>query len=151
MGRIHNCFLWFLQVSEFTNSTSDSTTLQWSDITSLSTTLTIRLCQWKTDPFRKGLTLNISATNASTCPVKALLWYRDMIPQSERNGSLFSAGRFFSVVANTCNEYSPLLTTANWSQFTVIFQSQFPHWSGYNLSCSRFSTLADWGIGLLEH
>ena len=87
-------FYGFLRVSEFTSSTSDSATLQWSDITLSSNTVSIRLRQSKTDPFRKGQTLSISATNTSTCPVRALLQYREMIPTALRSGPLFAAGRF---------------------------------------------------------
>ena len=87
-------FYGFLCLSKFTNSTSDSATLQWSDVPLSSSTLTIRLRQSKTDPFRKGHTLQISATNTSTCPIQALLRYREMIPPAIRSGSLFSAGRF---------------------------------------------------------
>ena len=45
--------LWaaFLRVSEFTSSSSDATTLRWSDISLSSSTLTISLRQSKTDPF----------------------------------------------------------------------------------------------------
>ena len=44
-------FYGFLQVSEFTSSSSDTTTLRWSDISLSSSTLTISLRQSKTDPF----------------------------------------------------------------------------------------------------
>ena len=65
-------FYGFLRVGEFTSSVNASATLQWSDIQLSPTALTIRLRQSKTDPFRRGHTLSISATNTSTCPVKAL-------------------------------------------------------------------------------
>ena len=76
------------------------TYVQWSDVTLSSSTLTIRIHQSKTDPFRKVHTLHISATSTSTCPVQALLRNREMIPPAVRSGSLFSARRF-----------SPLLRT----------------------------------------
>ena len=65
-------FYGFVRVGEFTSSVNASATLQWSDIQLSPTALTIRLRQSKTDPFRWGHTLSISATNTSTCPVKAL-------------------------------------------------------------------------------
>ena len=87
-------FYGFLRVSEFTSSSSDATTLRWSDISLSSSTLTISLRQSKTDPFRRRHTLSISATNTSTCPVRALQQYSRMIPVTQQFGPLFSAGQF---------------------------------------------------------
>ena len=87
-------FYGFLRVSEFTSSSSDATTLRWSDISLSSSTQTISLRQSKTDPFRRGHALSISATNTSTCPVRALKQYSRMIPVAQQFGSLFSAGQF---------------------------------------------------------
>ena len=87
-------FYAFLRASEFTSSANDSATLRWSDIQISSNTLIITLRQSKTDPFRRGHTLYISATITSTCPVKALQQYTSMIPTEHRIGSLFKAGRF---------------------------------------------------------
>ena len=87
-------FYGFLRVSEFTSSCSDNATLQWSDIHLSSSTLTITLRQSKTDPFRRGHTLSISATNTSTCLVRALQQYSRMIPATQQFGPLFSAGHF---------------------------------------------------------
>ena len=87
-------FYAFLRASEFTSSANDSATLRWSDIQISSNTLIITLRQSKTDPFRRGHTLYISATTTSTCPVKALQQYTSLIPTEHRTGSLFKAGRF---------------------------------------------------------
>ena len=88
-------FYGFLRVGEFTSSVNASATLQWSDIQLSPTALTIRLRQSKTDSFHRGHTLSISATNTSTCPVKALQRYQGMVPVDQRMGPLFAAGQFF--------------------------------------------------------
>ena len=54
----------------------------------------IHLHQSKTDPFRKGCTITIAATNTSTCPCKALQFYSNLIPSAKKQGPLFNAGSF---------------------------------------------------------
>ena len=121
MGSIHNCFL---RVSEFTSSFSDAATLKWSDIHLSSSTLTISLHQSKTDPFRRDHTLSISATNTSTCPVRALQQYSRMIPRTKQFGPLFSAGHFSPLskaqVSNTLRHcYSKEVMTHNCTPATA--------------------------------
>ena len=106
-------FYGFLRVSEFTSSSSDATTLRWSDISLSSSTLTISLRQSKTAPFRRGHALSILATNTSTCPVRALKQYSRMIPVTQQFGPLFSAGQFFPIVKGTGIKHSPSLITAS--------------------------------------
>jgi len=66
-------FFGFLRASEFTITTTDSSTLRWSDIQLSTTNLSILIRQSKTDPFRTGHVLHIAATGALTCPVKAMI------------------------------------------------------------------------------
>ena len=82
-------FYGFLRVSEFTGLS-----LQWSDMHLDTQTISVRTRQSKTDPFRKGLTLSITSTGTSTCPVRAMHKYCSMIPREQHTGPLFSAGKF---------------------------------------------------------
>ena len=82
-------FYGFLSVSEFTGLS-----LQWSDMHLDTQTISVRIRQSKTDPFRKGLTLSITSTGTSTCPVRAMHKYCSMIPREQHTGPLFSAGKF---------------------------------------------------------
>ena len=59
-------FYAFLRAGEFTDSS-----LQWCDVQSSPTTITIHLRQSKTDPFRRGQSIILQATSTSTCPVRA--------------------------------------------------------------------------------
>ena len=87
-------FYGFLRVSEFTESVTDSTTLQWSDT---AITLFILIRQPKTDPFCKGNILHIAATGA-TSPVKAMLQYSSMISSNDISGCACSRPAFTSVM-----------------------------------------------------
>ena len=92
-----------MRVSEFTTPpTSDTFSppgLHWSDIqlnTNLLNTnsMSFTLHQSKTDPFRQGHQINISATNTSTSPVRAMHKYMSIIPPANRKGPLFNGGCF---------------------------------------------------------
>ena len=50
--------------------------------------------QSKTDPFRRGQRITIAVTNTSTCPVRALHHYVNLIPPASRSDPLFTGGRF---------------------------------------------------------
>ena len=56
--------------------------------------MSVTLHQSKTDPFRQGHQINISATNTSMCPVRAMHKYMSIIPPANRKGPLFNGGRF---------------------------------------------------------
>ena len=80
-------FYAFLRAGEFTGLS-----LQWSDVQSSSTTITIHLRQSKTDSFRRGQSIFLQATSTSTCPVWAIY---DLI--TTRTGPLYCGGRFNSL------------------------------------------------------
>ena len=80
-------FYAFLQAGEFTGSS-----LQWSDVQSSSTTITIHLSQSKTDQFRRGESIFLQGTSTSTCPVRAMNLLTDLI--TTRTGPLYCGGRF---------------------------------------------------------
>ena len=56
--------------------------------------MSFTLHQSKTDPFRQGHQINISATNTPTCPVRAMHKYMSIIPPASRKGPLFNGSRF---------------------------------------------------------
>ena len=80
-------FYAFLQAWEFTDSS-----LQWFDVQSSPTTIIIHLRQSKTDPFRCGQSIFLQATSTSTCPVRAMNLFTDLI--TTRTGLLYCGGRF---------------------------------------------------------
>ena len=137
-----------IRVSKFTNSISGSVTLQWSVITLISTSLTIRLHQSKTDPFHKRHTVYILATNISACSFRASLKLKEVIPPTVRNGPVVFNLTIFTTVADTCNKHSTLLTIANSSQFKLrILQSHFFAFKRLQPQPQQvFSALADQGI-----
>jgi len=91
-------FYGFMRVSEFTSPTnSDSFSppgLHWSDVQLSPSSILLTLRQSKTDPFRRGQYITITATNTSTCPVRALCHYVNLVPLANQFGPLFSGGRF---------------------------------------------------------
>ena len=81
-------FYRFLQVSEYT-------TLHWSDVSVTEEKLAIKLHQSKTDPFRRGHTIDINPTNSSTCPPHAFqLYSKNVTPTNTPSKLVFSAGKF---------------------------------------------------------
>ena len=80
-------FYGFLRGSEFASSN-----LLWSDVELTPTTVTIHLRQSKTDPFRHGQSITLQATSTSTCPVRAINLFNDLI--TIRTGQLYCGGRF---------------------------------------------------------
>ena len=80
-------FYAFLRAGEFTDSS-----LQWCDVQSSPTTITIHLRQSKTDLFRCGQSIILQATSTSTCPVRAMNLFTDLI--TTRTGTLYCGGRF---------------------------------------------------------
>ena len=53
--------------------------------------ISITLCQSKTDPFRRGQSLHIYATSTTTCPVRAMHNYNDMLTTKPPHHLVFSA------------------------------------------------------------
>ena len=90
-------FYGFLRASELTSSSQTEFSppgLHWCNITAQPSILTITLRQSKTDPFRRGHSISISATNSSTCPVKAFHKYMNFVSPQCRHGPVFNIGRF---------------------------------------------------------
>ena len=88
-------FFGFLRCSEFTVPTQDTfddaTHLSYKDVSVDNwhnpQLISIRIKQSKTDPFRKGVTLMLSRTEKSVCPVTALLPY--LAVRGSKRGPLF--------------------------------------------------------------
>ena len=87
-------FYGFLRSSEFVASkckqdvTTDSTLLI-SDVSVSHDSLDIHLSESKTDPFRKGHTLTLVATNSSTCPVTAFKKYISLRNNTPKDTPVF--------------------------------------------------------------
>ena len=73
---------------------SECLSLIWSDIKRTDNHLVIELHQSKTDPFRRGQSLQIYPTNSSTCPVRAFTRFADNIGATLPHKLVFSAGSF---------------------------------------------------------
>lgn len=80
-------FYGFLRVSELIN-------LCWNDVSISSDYISVSLHQSKTDPFRRGCTIQIFKTNSSTCPHHAIDRYRRVSGDVTPSTSLCQAGRF---------------------------------------------------------
>jgi len=80
-------FYGFLRVSEYTN-------LHWSDVTCSVDHLSIKLQQFKTDPFQHGCTIKIFKTKSLTCPYHAFKLYYKLSGNSATSTYVFQAGRF---------------------------------------------------------
>ena len=66
------------------------------------------------DPFQQGHQINISATNTSTYPVRAMHKYMSIIPPANKKGPLFNGGRFFPLSrANVTTTLHQLLHGTN--------------------------------------
>jgi len=68
--------------------------LHWSDVQLNLSSILLTLCQSKTDPFRRGEYITITATNTTTCLVHALRHYFNLVPPANQFGPLFSGSRF---------------------------------------------------------
>ena len=82
-------FYGFLRASEFATPN-----LSWANIQLNTEKIMVYLEHSKTDPFRKGHTITIYATDTSTCPVRAITQYAAEVTPSHRLGPLFNGGRF---------------------------------------------------------
>ena len=81
-------FYGFFRVSELLK------TLHWSDIVLSTTKMSVTLHQSKTDPFRRGQTIQIFSTGSSTCPSKAMTIYSRIVKSINSDDPVFCAGRF---------------------------------------------------------
>ena len=73
-------------------SASEGLSLTWSDVTITDTHVLIELRQSRIDPFRRGQSIHIYATNSSTCPVRALKLFANKIDTKLPQLHVFSAG-----------------------------------------------------------
>ena len=115
-------------------------------------TLTIRLCQSKTDPFNTRHTIYILATNTSACSIRASLQHKEVIPPTVRNSPVIFNFTIFPIIADACNKHSTLLTIANSSQFKAMYipVAVFCIQVATTSTKAGFSALADQGIRALE-
>ena len=60
----------------------------------LANAYTIVIEQSKTDPFHCGHSITIYASSTSTCPVRALRLYAEVVSQHQGNVPIFKGGRF---------------------------------------------------------
>ena len=87
-----------MRVSEITLPSSSNNFsppgFHWSDVKLLFSFISLTLRQSKTDSFQEGQRITITATNTSTCLVRALHCYANLIPLANQSGPLFNGGRF---------------------------------------------------------
>ena len=110
-----------IHVSKITKSISGSVTLQWSVIASISTTLTIRFRQSKTDSCPKRHTVYILATNTTACSVRASLQLKRGDPTYCYKWPYGFNLTIFTIVADACSKHSKLLTIPNLSHFKATY------------------------------
>ena len=66
--------------------------------------MSITLYQSKTDPFIRGQTVYIFANGSSTCPIKAMVCYCNLLGKRNANGSVFKAGNFDPLTQKKLND-----------------------------------------------
>ena len=131
-----------MRVSKFISSLRSDTFsppgLYWSDVQLHPSSISLTLRQSKTDPFRRGCNITITATNTSTCPVCALHRYFNLVSLANQVGPLFNGGRFapLSRVHVTSIVHQLL-------QGTVVIQS---HYSRHSFRISAATTAAAAGL-----
>ena len=91
-------FYGFFRASELLSN------LSWSDVVLSSNRISITLHQSKTDPFRRGQTIHIFESGSSTCPVRAIACYLNLISNNKVNEPVFSAGRFNPLTQKSLNK-----------------------------------------------
>ena len=91
-------FYGFFRASELLSN------LSWSDVVLSSNRISITLHQSKTDPFRRGQTIHIFESGSSTCPVRAMACYLNLVNNNKVNEPVFSAGRFTPLTQKSLNK-----------------------------------------------
>ena len=71
---------------------SECLSLTWSDVLIHNDYISITLRQSKTDPFRRGQLVYVYATSTTTCPVRAMHNYKNMLITQQPHHLVFSAG-----------------------------------------------------------
>ena len=110
-------FYGFFRVSELIN-------LRWSDVLFSLDHISVSLHQSKSDPFRRGYTVNIFKTNSSTFPLHAIDHYHKVSGDVTPSASLYQVGRFHPLLcAAVMNTLRYLLKQAGIDQ---------PHYSSHS-------------------
>ena len=78
--------------------------LRWLDLTLSSNQMSIILHQSKTDPFRHDQTVHVFANHSSTCPVRAMTCYRNLVRHTDAADQVFKVRRIQPLAPNTLNE-----------------------------------------------
>ena len=73
---------------------SECLSLTWSDMLIHDDHLTITLRQSKTDPFRRGQSIQVYSSLTTTCPVQALNKYANLITAKQPHHLVFCAGTY---------------------------------------------------------
>ena len=93
-------FFGFLRVSEYTSPTKSKydpqVTLLNSDLTLSASTASLTIKSSKTDPFRVGVTLRLSANKSLLCPIRALSQYTRTRPPAPAPLFTFRNGSFLT-------------------------------------------------------
>ena len=95
-------FYGFLRCGEFVapgiNTHDASQHLTWSDLSCSHSSLQVTIKSSKTDPFCKGCTLSLPATQTSTCPVSAYTKYRQVctVATPTKPVFVFTSGTFLT-------------------------------------------------------
>jgi len=97
-GIFYTCFYGFFRASELTSS------LNWSDIMLQSDQMSITLNQSKTDPFQCGQAIHIFATQSSTCLIRAMDSYTQLVDNAMISIPVFNVGRFNPLIQNKLNK-----------------------------------------------
>ena len=104
---VEQCMLWALFTLAFYGFFRASellSNLRWSGLTLSSNQISIILHQSKTDPFRRGQTVHVFANHSSTCPVRAMTCYHNLVRHTDAADQVFKVGRFQPLAPNTVNE-----------------------------------------------
>ena len=91
-------FYGFFRASELLSN------LRWLDLTLSSNQISVILHQSKTDPFRRGQTIHVFVNGSSTCPVRAITCYCNLVHHTDATDQVFKVGRFHPLMLNTLNE-----------------------------------------------
>ena len=131
-----------MRVSEFTSHLiSDDFSplgLHWSDVQLCTFSIIIIVCQSKTDIFQRSHSFAITATNTSTCPVRSMYHYFNLVPPGNQSGPLFSGGRFSPLSrAHVTSVMRQLLQATGVTPF---------HYSSHSFRIGAATTLAAAGL-----
>jgi len=131
-------FYGFLRASEFATPS-----LKWQHVQRTGNACTIFIEQPKTDPFHCSHSITIHASRTSTCPVKALQLYAEVVPQHQGSLPIFKGGRF-----SLLNQQQLTHTIRQSISYTKQHYSGHSFWSGA-ATIAAAAGLPDWLIKAL--